>query len=415
MCKFTSCSKCGAKYCNGCALSISTDTPLPSGYSSQCPESVINCFFVNLYYNCELRSLSNVFVDISYCYFNQSNMDLQSNYVSAKIAENIAEELSIPIGTGITIAAKAWGPNNSKFKVLGLHGWLDNANTFDVIGPVMASSGIRMICVDFIGHGRSPHKPTWCNLYYTDYITQVVDVADALGWKTFSIVGHSMGAGIGSIVAATVPHMVEKIVCLDFIGLMSREQDQLQAIQIAMASRDSLIKRKPFLYPSRESIVEKLKSNNPFISDDAARRLLARSIETVISPSGDQMYKLRHDPRLVGPSIFTMREHEVLVMLKSISCPVMLIWGTVSAQQFGMKKNWPEVMEKRMECIKNLETLQCQGSHHFHLENISSFIDRLINFVKENQEINFSPPPNTFVSQENHNQLAEAGLPKSNI
>ncbi|GAM24099.1 hypothetical protein SAMD00019534_072740 [Acytostelium subglobosum LB1] len=328
-----------------------------------------------------------------------------------------SEEISIPIGTGIVVAAKAWGPNNSKHRVMALHGWLDNANSFDVVGPVLASQGVRVICIDFIGHGRSPHKPTWCNLYYTDYITQVIDVADALGWKTFTILGHSMGAGIGSILAATVPHIVEKIICLDFIGLMSREQDQLQAIQFAMQSRESLMKRKPFLYPSKESIVEKLKTNNPFIADDAARRLLARSIETVISPSGDQMYKMRHDPRLVGPSIFTMREHEVLVMLKSIVCPVMLVWGTVSAQQFGMKKNWPEVMQARMECIKNLKTFKVDGSHHFHMENIDTFMPQLLTFIHDTTTVNFHPEAasNVFTSNENHNQLADAEPPKSNI
>eukprot|EP01133_Synstelium_polycarpum_P007215 gene7215-8379_t len=312
--------------------------------------------------------------------------------------------------SGITIAAKAWGPQNSKQRIIALHGWLDNANSFDVIAPVLAEEGFRVICIDFIGHGRSPHKPAWCNIYYTDYITQVVDVADALGWKTFAIIGHSMGAGIGSILAATMPSLVERIVCLDFIGILSREQDQLKAMQHAMQSRERLIKRKPHLYPSSQSIFEKLRSNNPFISEDAARQLLKRSVETVVSPNGDQMYKLRHDPRLVGPSIFTMREHEVLVMLKSIKCPVFLVWGTVSAQQFSMKKNWTEVMEKRMQCVKHLQTINVDGSHHFHMEeNIGSFIPQLVNFIKDSRDIGFNPDSasSNFEHIENHNQLAD--------
>ncbi|EGG18229.1 alpha/beta hydrolase fold-1 domain-containing protein [Cavenderia fasciculata] len=342
------------------------------------------------------------------------------------------EELSIPIGTGITIAAKAWGPPNSKQRVLALHGWLDNANSFDIIAPVLANIGIRVVCLDFIGHGRSPHKPNWCNVYYTDYITQVIDVADALCWKTFTILGHSMGAGIGSILAASMPHMVEKLICLDFIGLLSREQDQLQAIMYAMQSRERLIARKPFLYPSKESIFEKLKNNNPFIEDDAARLLLQRSIETVISPSGEQVYKLRHDPRLVGPSIFTFREHEVLVMLRGIKCPVLLIWGTVSAQQFQMKKNWTEVMEKRMKCVKNLEVINVEGSHHFHMETgIEQFTPQLLNFISTNDSLQSFNPSNeshnnnnnkttgTLLAQhnlaENHNQLADIDIPKAKL
>eukprot|EP01132_Coremiostelium_polycephalum_P011230 gene11230-13757_t len=325
---------------------------------------------------------------------------------------NECEELSIPIGTGIVVAAKAWGPNHSPHRVLALHGWLDNANSFDSIAPVLAEAGIRVICLDFIGHGLSPHKPQWCNLYYTDYVTQVLDVADSLGWKSFTLMGHSMGAGMSSILAATMPQLVERIICLDFIGILSKEQDQVKAIQYAMQTRERINNRKPHLYESKEAIFQKLKSNNPFIADHAAYRLLHRSIETVVSPQGEQMYKLRHDPRLVGPSIFTMRESEVLIMLKEIKAPVLLIWGTVSAQQFGIKKNWTQIMEARMKCIQNLQCINVEGDHHFHMGNVSSFSKNILDFILNNKDITFNPdtirpPPKIKPNPENHNQLAD--------
>lgn len=110
-----------------------------------------------------------------------------------------------------------------------------------------------------------------------------------------------MGAGIASIVAASMPHLVERIICLDFIGILSKEQDQIKAIQFAMQTRTTINNRKPHLYNNKQAIFDKLKANNPWIKDEAGQRLLDRSIESVISPTtGEQCYKLRHDPRLVG-------------------------------------------------------------------------------------------------------------------
>ncbi|EGC35284.1 hypothetical protein DICPUDRAFT_152421 [Dictyostelium purpureum] len=331
------------------------------------------------------------------------------------------EEVSIRIGTGINIAGKAWGPKDSNKKILALHGWLDNANTFDFLAPVMADQGYRIICIDFIGHGLSPHKPSWCNLYYTDYITQVLDVAEALQWKTFTIMGHSMGAGIASILAATMSHLVERIICLDFIGILSKEVDQVKAIQFAMQTRSSINQRKPNLYSNKQDIFDKLKSNNPWIADNAANRLLERSIESVISNDGEQMYKLRHDPRLVGPSIFIMREAEVLLMLDEIKCPVLVCWADVTKQQMLINRNWTQVMETRMKHIKNLSQVIVKGSHHFHMENIDAFSSNILEFLEKDQDISSFEPqtnaPNQKEQQQlqkpdNHNQIVEKSSPQ---
>ncbi|CAG7823128.1 unnamed protein product, partial [Allacma fusca] len=57
------------------------------------------------------------------------------NHLSFSTLENSSkwEELSIPVPYGV-IAGKAWG-NKAGFPVLGLHGYSDNAATYDRLIP----------------------------------------------------------------------------------------------------------------------------------------------------------------------------------------------------------------------------------------------------------------------------------------
>lgn len=45
--------------------------------------------------------------------------------------------------------AKVWGPENG-LPVLALHGWQDNAGTFDKLAPLLPKN-IRLVCLDFCG------------------------------------------------------------------------------------------------------------------------------------------------------------------------------------------------------------------------------------------------------------------------
>ena len=67
-----------------------------------------------------------------------------------KYLSNSCKEISFQAPWGV-ITAKAWGPEDGK-PFLGLHGWLDNANTFDKIAPLLPEN-IRLVAMDFPGHG----------------------------------------------------------------------------------------------------------------------------------------------------------------------------------------------------------------------------------------------------------------------
>jgi pimeloyl-ACP methyl ester carboxylesterase len=53
---------------------------------------------------------------------------------------------------GIQLAAKEWG-DPSGMPVIALHGWLDNANSFDQMLPYLTD--MHVIAIDMAGHSQS--------------------------------------------------------------------------------------------------------------------------------------------------------------------------------------------------------------------------------------------------------------------
>jgi pimeloyl-ACP methyl ester carboxylesterase len=117
---------------------------------------------------------------------------------------------------GVEVAAYEWGAASDPPLFL-VHGGLDFAATFDLLAPVLADAGYRVISWDQRGHGDSGHAA----LYSWD-----ADVRDALTMITsvttdpVPLVGHSKGGGLTMQLADALPHRVSRLVNLD--GLPGR-------------------------------------------------------------------------------------------------------------------------------------------------------------------------------------------------
>jgi len=96
---------------------------------------------------------------------------------------------------GTTVAGLRSGAAGGT-RVLALHGWLDNAASFVPLAAQLPDLGL--VAIDLPGHGHSAHLPPGTQYNTPGAICHVLDVADALGWDRFVLLGHSMGAGIAS-------------------------------------------------------------------------------------------------------------------------------------------------------------------------------------------------------------------------
>ncbi|MBR9904249.1 MAG: alpha/beta hydrolase, partial [Gammaproteobacteria bacterium] len=91
------------------------------------------------------------------------------------------------------LAALSWGRSDAP-TWLALHGWLDNAASFTRLAPLLVEAlGIRIVALDFRGHGHSAHAPPAGDYALWDYCQDVLDAMETLALEQTSLLAHSMG------------------------------------------------------------------------------------------------------------------------------------------------------------------------------------------------------------------------------
>ena len=126
---------------------------------------------------------------------------------------------------GTRIGYQRWGKGGTN-KLLALHGWLDNSNSFSYLGPLLADNDFDVVAYDHVGHGHSSHIPIGATMTFPKYTVHAKNIIDILEWKKPSIMGHSMGAAVSTLLAGSFPELVEKLVLIEMIGPNSSDADK---------------------------------------------------------------------------------------------------------------------------------------------------------------------------------------------
>lgn len=271
--------------------------------------------------------------------------------------------IATPIGT---LAAKLWGPEAGR-PLLALHGWLDNAASFDRLAPRLPGS--RIVALDLPGHGASDHHPPGVPYAFVDLVAEVWMAVDALGWGRFALLGHSLGGAIASIMAGTFPERIERLALIESLGPLTDDADHAperlaQAIAAERRRRDARLRA----FPSVAAAAERLHEASGSKLEVASAHLLAeRGLRRV-----EGGWCWRADPRLRNPSRLRLTEAQAQAFLRRIRCPSVLVRA---------RDGYPydeATLRARMAAVPGLQVVICEGGgHHLHLERPQEVADAL--------------------------------------
>lgn len=320
-------------------------------------------------------------------------------------------------------------------KILALHGWLDNCRSFHHLAPNLLEKWkqnypndspctskpkteleqpeqeLELVAIDLPGHGLSSHRPLdGPTTVLSEGAFYIAEIIDALGWGAdatatsnentqqensdlgkVALIGHSMGGGMAITYAGVFPEKVSRVVSIDIYGPEpGNPRDAVSQIRSHVSQRQRMgpLGRPRVLYPSLERAIERRQKaatlapgGNQYLSPEAAKELVVRSMEAVYDGEGNvdddddddadgitgtsssiRGYQFRHDARLMWPSLQYLTVEQIQSILEGVECPVCII---------AAEDGYPFAKDRIDRVIAALEPQTYQilpGSHHLHAD-----------------------------------------------
>ncbi|KAL7480638.1 hypothetical protein ACHAW6_006311 [Cyclotella cf. meneghiniana] len=351
-------------------------------------------------------------------------------------------ERSFVCSDGVRLASRFWtnfddadANNLQTRKIICLHGWLDNAASFNRLAPALIDSlssdgknnetlsehlkPTEIIALDFPGHGLSGHKsPDGPPQLLAEYVYYVAECVEALKWGSgrisaadgagdpasdkITVIGHSMGGGVAVVFAAAFPELCSSLILLEGGGPLARNAKDCArhvraACQRRLKSNKLLFSKDSFdgksggvrVYPSLGSAVEarlatvKRMPGEQYMSEEAAEDLVSRAVVPASSDSTESTAVIfRHDPRLQWPSLQYFTREQVEACYHDIHEANVPVCVLIAEDGYPVDS----LSEKAItEILKPGFVQKLSGSHHFHADpdSVGPVVEEIVKFLKE--------------------------------
>lgn len=278
---------------------------------------------------------------------------------------------------GISLATYEWGDQDAP-PILFVHGGFDFAGTFDVLAPMVADAGWRVVSWDQRGHGDSDHA---CLYSWEADQRDAVAVMDSIGLDPLPVLGHSKGGGLMLQVADALPHRVSHLINLD--GLPSRrnwpdvsEHDRTKLLAGELAGwldhrrRTAEAIRRP---GTIDELAERRGRMNPRMSKEWLRYLVG--IGARRDPDG---WRWKIDPTMRFGGFGPWRPEWSMGRLPGMAMPVLGVLGLeMEVMGWGTR---PEDVEPNLPPGARFVTLPGVG-HFVHIEQPERIAQLVLEFL----------------------------------
>ncbi len=254
---------------------------------------------------------------------------------------------------GRRLTAKQWG-NPDGPPTLALHGWLDNANSFDVLAPMLPE--LNLVALDFAGHGHSDHRPTGINYLGILDVQDVIGVANQLGWQRFNILGHSMGAEVGGNLIGMFPERVPCFVGIDGFTEGCTEARVWDALRNSIEQNLTKTSHPPKVFATREAMAARV-AEATGQSLASAALLVARG--SCATAGG---FSWQSDARVRWGDTLRVSSEQLDGIITRYPGRILIVAAADGAKWYR------ETIASRSTRFAKLQVQEVPGNHHLHMD-----------------------------------------------
>ncbi|XP_068633313.1 probable serine hydrolase [Battus philenor] len=298
-------------------------------------------------------------------------------------ANTTVEEIEIPVPWG-HVAAKWWGPRN-KQPLIAIHGWQDNAGTWDNLIPLLSPS-TSVLCIDLPGHGFSSHYPTGMQYYlFWDGIALIRRIVKHFDWKKIRLMGHSLGGALSFMYAASFPDDVDRIICVDIASPALRVPETM--VKVTGSSIDKSLQYETLsddqipCYGYEEMIDIVVDAYRGSVTRENCKVLMKRGMAPTPAHLKKQGYHFKRDPRLKVSALAMMSIETALAYATKVKCKVLNI-RAIPGQKWERMDYYKAVIEKMKETTE-VTYIEVNGTHHVQLNTPENICDLIKDFLKK--------------------------------